>query len=1265
MRPLESRDGIRSFLKAKLCFIRLKEFVLNFINHYYIQYLTKHGLLYFCIVFLLFKQELISQTDNFYDAHRWIHFTTQSGLPSNNVFQIFERKDGTMWSSTPDGISWYNGFEWKPIYYQGERSDIIKGRIVGEIRDELLIHTVEGALLLGRTAFRKLAVEHFDEVALLDDDLILVRKQEQLWQLKNNHLSIYIHPDKSFPTRVLFLYPVRKGTALLDASTGLYHLKNDALAVMLQSSVVRFTPYSIQENSHGNGIVAIKSPHLFRGVWSWNSTKALRRETTEGNDAIVAIGLGENNERITVYKTGLVRRSLSGDWQTVYEEAKLRKTNSILINSNSDIWFATSNGIFVYRRSLTRWTYWKYPPPDFRNTTNEIVKTKDGNIWVATANGIDIHDTRGNVKTIEKIHGEQLYVVTGLAEDSSGNVWISSGSSFMGAFRWDGKVWKHFNPWDSTQQVWIHKIVVDAQKRIWFLGLGKYSPRHGTKQPGAYVYDGVKFTHVGEENGLLSGRVYSFAYSPDSSLWFGTYKGITRLKNGRWKHWTSEKLNVSRVFTIALGKNGNLWYGDNDFIANGLGCIFPDGTMKQFTIDDGLLDNNIWDIDVDSKENIWVSTQSGVSCFSNESFTNYDEHSGLKSSGGNWPILPLDDEVYVGTTGEGVAILDLKAEQAPPPIIRILEPLMDEDEVNIQWKTFAYGGEVEPEKIFTRYSFNGKQWTAWEPVHDYLVKNLTSGRYTVRVQARGLLGQYNPSGETVSFTIPPPLYLRPIFYYPFGSVLVMMSGLFVMLYRSRVRRRKELAQSEAKFRAVATTTASAIFVFQEQRFLFANHAAEAITGYTMKELEEKSFLGLLHPDNVVDITIFIQEWLTKTAVPRRFECKILTKNEEEKWLDVTASRMNFMNTPAIIISAFDITAQKNAEESLRQSEERYRIFTELAADYAYMDRVEEDGRLTVLWLTESASRLYGYTLQEFIAPDFYLRFVHPEHVEEGMQIMFRVLKGESVSHEMRCIAKDGRVLWIHNEMKPIWNDAHTRVEFVYGVARDITQRKMDEEQKRALTSELVQTEERERKRLAMYLHDIIGQHLAEGKLKLREILKSEVSPSLEKQLREISQNFDHAIKDTRALTFELSPPVLQDVRFDNAINILAEQLFSKHNITLRMQHDEKEKPLEPQMKVLLFYAVRELFFNIIKHANASEVQVGVFRTDDTLSIIIEDNGCGFDFENALKQKTSTTGFGLKNVSERIEQVGAKFEIISAPSRGTRVIISLPMKSMTP
>lgn len=141
----------------------------------------------------------------------------------------------------------------------------------------------------------------------------------------------------------------------------------------------------------------------------------------------------------------------------------------------------------------------------------------------------------------------------------------------------------------------------------------------------------------------------------------------------------------------------------------------------------------------------------------------------------------------------------------------------------------------------------------------------------------------------------------------------------------RIRERRKLAPlreepfrgSQAQFRTLAETIASAVFISGGGRLYYANHAAETITGYTREELLRMNFCDLVRPDDrglVIDLGLVRQEEIGTVS---RFEVRILTKRGEERWLDITAATIDFDGVPARLISAFDLTERKLAEEQIQ------------------------------------------------------------------------------------------------------------------------------------------------------------------------------------------------------------------------------------------------------------------------------------------------------------------------------------------------------------
>jgi len=217
-----------------------------------------------------------------------------------------------------------------------------------------------------------------------------------------------------------------------------------------------------------------------------------------------------------------------------------------------------------------------------------------------------------------------------------------------------------------------------------------------------------------------------------------------------------------------------------------------------------------------------------------------------------------------------------------------------------------------------------------------------------------------------------------------------------------------------------------------------------------------------------------------------------------------------------------------------------------------------------------------------------------------------------------------------------------------------------QEKLRSLSSELVLTEERERRHIAIGLHDRIGQTLAVTKIKLGELREALPAGTAADALAEIRGFIDQTIQDTRSLTFELSPPVLYELGLEAALAWLANQTREKHAMRVELKDDGQSKPLDNGCRVIAFQAVRELLFNVVKHARAQIATISISRDDDAVRIDIEDDGIGFDTSELDATVSGSMDFGLFSVRERLQPLGGRLEIHSEPGSGTRVALVLPL-----
>lgn len=132
------------------------------------------------------------------------------------------------------------------------------------------------------------------------------------------------------------------------------------------------------------------------------------------------------------------------------------------------------------------------------------------------------------------------------------------------------------------------------------------------------------------------------------------------------------------------------------------------------------------------------------------------------------------------------------------------------------------------------------------------------------------------------------------------------------------------------------------------------------------------------------------------------------------------------------------------EAALRDSEERYRVISELTSDFAYSVRIEQDQRLTIEWITDAFTRTTGFSLEE-LKDNGWKSVIHPQDFTLFGQWSQALLMGQTSVAEFRLVTKDGDIRWVRHYGQPVWNADHSHVEHIYGAGRDMTERKRLEE----------------------------------------------------------------------------------------------------------------------------------------------------------------------------------------------------------------------------
>ncbi len=216
-----------------------------------------------------------------------------------------------------------------------------------------------------------------------------------------------------------------------------------------------------------------------------------------------------------------------------------------------------------------------------------------------------------------------------------------------------------------------------------------------------------------------------------------------------------------------------------------------------------------------------------------------------------------------------------------------------------------------------------------------------------------------------------------------------------------------------------------------------------------------------------------------------------------------------------------------------------------------------------------------------------------------------------------------------------------------------------QERLRALSTDLMLAEERERRRLALDLHDGLSQTIALTQMKVAA-LRASLRGRSAKALDEIEQLIERTNRSARSISFELSPLVLHELGLEQALHGLVENIQQRYGIRVELEDDGRPKSAEEQTRVILFRAIRELLINAAKHSGARSVRVRLARNGDALEVAVEDDGVGMQ-----PNVEHVRGFGLFGIQERVSYVGGSVRIESAPGRGTRVRICTPLASVAP
>ena len=417
--------------------------------------------------------------------------------------------------------------------------------------------------------------------------------------------------------------------------------------------------------------------------------------------------------------------------------------------------------------------------------------------------------------------------------------------------------------------------------------------------------------------------------------------------------------------------------------------------------------------------------------------------------------------------------------------------------------------------------------------------------------------------------------------------------------------------------------------------------------------------------NILEILPFIKKTdrykkyleVVKTGIPLLL--KDIVSNEEisDRSLDIRAFKVN----DGLGMIFTDTTDSKRARLALKESEEKYRRLIEQAKDGIGL--IQDD---RIVFTNSVLTEMLGYTKDEFKNLSF-VDIAHPDELSRLIDFHKKRMSGKKLPsiYETRLLKKNGDILEVE------FNVARTsflKEVAVLIMARDISERKKTEkeivkyqERLKALASELIVTEEKQRKQIATDLHDNVGQLLASSRLQMAAINEGMEMEVIMMKIKSISFGLLQAIQSIRNTIFNLSPPQLNEIGlFAATADWLEDQIELKHDIKTIINGEDRFFPLAENTRFLIFRSIRELLINIVKHAKANNIIVTISEVDQNMHIRIADDGIGFDYKpESFRHKRKS--LGLFSINERVTDIGGSMKIDTKPGKGTIVELIVPIK----
>jgi PAS domain S-box-containing protein len=443
-----------------------------------------------------------------------------------------------------------------------------------------------------------------------------------------------------------------------------------------------------------------------------------------------------------------------------------------------------------------------------------------------------------------------------------------------------------------------------------------------------------------------------------------------------------------------------------------------------------------------------------------------------------------------------------------------------------------------------------------------------------------------------------------------------------------------------------------------------NKSAERIFGYTPDEAIGQHITLVIPQDRLAEESDILGRIRRGERVDHFHTVR---RRKDGGLLDVSLTISPVRDSSGRVIGASkvarDITAQKQVERALRESEQRFRVITDASPIMVWMAGTDK----LCYYFNKGWLDFTGRTLVQE-SGNGWAENVHPEDFDRCLQIYvsnFDARRPFEMEYRMRH--HTGQYRWILDRGVPRYAPDGTFEGYV-GACLDIHDQKEAAEKVRIADdmTRLMKAQDEERRRIARELHDSAGQTLAVLGMSLAQLVRRAegTAPELAKEGTAIEAMVQQLHREIRTTSYLLHPPLLDESGLASALTLYVEGLAERSHVAITLDVADNVGRLPSDMELAIFRLVQECLTNIYRHSGSKTALIRVARQGESIRAEVRDHGKGISPERLLEIQSHGAGVGIRGIRERIRQFHGEMKIESNGS-GTSVIVSIPLPKEVP